>query len=158
MALEIERKFLVIDDSYKQAAGSYVDIIQAYLSISPEATVRVRVKGNRGFITVKGITTGCSRSEWEYEIDASDARQMAALAPGNMIEKRRWFVEFEGYTWEVDEFHGRLESLTIAEVELKSEKESPALPPFVGREVTGDMRYYNSMLSRQTAPPPCSSR
>lgn len=158
MALEIERKFLVKDNSYKELAKARVDMMQAYLSTIPEATVRVRVAGDCGFITVKGVTTGCERQEWEYEIPVSDAREMASLAPETMIEKTRWIVDRQGYTWEIDEFRGRLSGLTVAEVELKNESEEPPLPSFVGREVTGDVRYYNSSLACCATPPPCSSR
>lgn len=157
MATEIERKFLVTDQSFKQMARSSVEIIQGYLSTDARATVRVRIKGDRGYITVKGLTSGCRRSEWEYEIDSADAREMAGLCRDRIIEKRRWLVDYEGYTWEVDEFFGRHAGLIIAEVEMQSENERPALPPFVGEEVTGDPRYYNSTLCGQRRDS-CSSR
>lgn len=146
MAKEIERKFLVTGDSYKSLATSSHTIMQAYLSTTHDATVRLRVIDSRGFITVKGITNGCTRDEWEYGIPADDARAMAVLPGVKTLEKTRWLVPWEGFTWEVDEFHGRLEGLVIAEVEMPSEDCDPPLPPFVGAEVTGDPAYYNSNL------------
>lgn len=131
--------------------------MQGYLSTNPEATVRVRIKGDSGYLTVKGITTGCTRNEWEYEIDPHEAREMLSICKGPMIHKRRWLVDFEGYTWEVDEFFGRLEGLIIAEIEIHSEDDCPARPPFLGEEVTEDPRYYNSNLIFQPCAP-CSSR
>ncbi len=147
MATEIERKFLVNDRSYRYMATESREIAQAYLSADVDATVRVRRAGDRGFITVKGRSRGASRGEWEYEIPLRDAMEMAALKGGWSIEKTRYIVPYAGHTWEVDEFHGRHEGLVVAEVELGSEHEAVELPPFAGREVTGDAAYYNSTLA-----------
>lgn len=148
MAKEIERKFLVVSEGYREMASERRDMRQAYLSAAPRPTVRVRVCGSRGWITVKGLNHGAERDEWEYEIPASDADDMASsLAGGWAIEKTRWIVPFGGWIWEVDEFHGRLEGLVVAEVEMTSADCRPPLPPFIGREVTGDPRYYNSSLT-----------
>lgn len=146
MAKEIERKFLVTDNSYKAMAVKSVHIIQGYLSRSREATVRVRIKDDHAFLTIKGITEGISRNEWEYEIPMADAREMLANCEGTVIDKMRYIVPFEGFTWEVDEFGGKLAPLCIAEVELPSADASPILPPFVGADVSGNPAYYNSNL------------
>ena len=149
MAKEIERKFLVMDKSFTKMANSVSLIKQAYISTNPDSTVRVRIRGEQGFITVKGRNQGAVRNEWEYPIPAADAEEMAAaLAGGWSIEKERHLVDFEGFTWEVDEFHGRHEGLIVAEVEMPSANCQPALPPFIGEEVTGDPRYYNSTLAQ----------
>lgn len=149
MAKEIERKYLVNDDSYKVMAVKAVAIKQSYLNRDPQCTVRVRIKGNQGFLTVKGITVGATRDEWEYPIPASDAEEMAErLTGGWRIDKTRYIVEYGGFIWEVDEFHGRHDGLVVAEVELPSEHTAVKLPPFVGQEVTGDSRYYNSTLAK----------
>ena len=147
MAKEIERKFLVKDSSYRHMATSSSHIEQGYLSRDPEATVRVRVRDDRAFLTVKGRNHGMVRDEWEYPVPAADAEAMARLAPSTVIEKRRHIVPYGGLTWEVDEFIGRLAGLTVAEVELPSADVVVELPPFVGREVTGDAAYYNSNLA-----------
>ena len=151
MAKEIERKFLVVSDSYKPLAVRCYEISQGYLSSDPQATVRVRIKGDRGFLTVKGITVGAERDEWEYEIPVDDARQMLALCGTRVLSKTRWIIpaEVEGSddaAWEVDQFHGALEGLTVAEIELPSADLNVSLPTFIGSEVTGDVRYYNSSL------------
>ena len=147
MAKEIERKFLVTDDSYRPMATYRRDIAQGYLSMRREATVRVRIADGQGYLTVKGITSGATRDEWEYSIPAADARAMMTICEGTVIDKTRYIVPFKGLTWEVDEFHGTYEGLTVAEVELPSENEQIALPPFIGREVTGDPQYYNSVMA-----------
>lgn len=148
MGREIERKFLVINDDYVSMSNDRVHIMQGYLSVRKEATVRVRLWNDSGFITVKGSNRGAVRSEWEYPVPASDARDMLErLADGGIIDKTRYIVPFGNHTWEVDRFHGRLEGLVLAEVELDSEYESVELPSFVGEEVTADPRYYNSNLS-----------
>ncbi len=146
MALEIERKFLVNGDSYKNIATDCVEISQFYLSLDPQRTVRVRIKGNKGFLTVKGINNGCVRSEWEYEIPVEEARQMMQICSAG-LSKRRWIVPYQGFTWEVDEFTGRHEGLVVAEVELPSDDSVFPLPPFIDREVTGNPAYYNSSLT-----------
>lgn len=146
MAVEIERKFLVNGDDYKKIATNHVEISQFYLSLDPERTVRVRVRGDRGYITVKGVNRGCVRKEWEYEVPVEEAREMMQLCTAG-ISKRRWIVPYGGLIWEVDEFSGRHQGLVVAEVELPSADTVISLPPFVGREVTGDPAYYNSTLT-----------
>lgn len=147
MAKEIERKYLVTDTSYRQMAVCERYIVQAYLNRDPKATVRVRICGDSAWLTVKGKNNGAVRDEWEYPIPVDDARAMIArCADGRIIEKRRYVVPFDGRQWEVDEFAGDLEGLTVAEIELPDASATFDLPPFVGEEVTGDPRYYNSSL------------
>ena len=147
MAKEIERKFLVIDKSYREMSVTGRSIVQAYLNRDPKATVRVRITDDKAFLTIKGKNDGATRDEWEYPIPVSDARDMIArCASGRIIEKKRFVVPFEGDDWEIDEFGGELEGLTVAEIELPAEDTEFSLPPFVGDEVTGDPRYYNSSL------------
>lgn len=147
MAQEIERKFLVAGD-FKQAAGNAVRITQGYLSSVPERIVRVRVKGEKGFITVKGIgnDTGASRFEWEKEIPVEDVRDLLKICEPGVIDKTRYLVDCDGHTFEVDEFYGDNEGLVVAEVELGDEDEAFTRPSWLGEEVTGDKKYYNSML------------
>ena len=148
MGKEIERKFLVTDsDAVKTLARDSVRISQGYLSVDPERTVRVRLRGNQGFLTIKGITRGASRAEYEYEIPAADACELLGLCVGEIIDKTRYLVDFDGHTWEVDEFHSP-RSLWVAEAELQSESEELILPPWVGREVTGNPDYYNSSIAK----------
>lgn len=146
MAKEIERKFLVLNDVYKTLAIRHHDIRQGYLSRNPQATVRIRILDDKAFITVKGKNVGSVRSEWEYEVPAADATEMLELCEGSVIQKTRWIVDFGGHSWEIDEFHGDRTGLTVAEVELDSPDEEVPVPSFVGEEVTGDIRYYNSNL------------
>jgi len=146
MATEIEHKFLVTDDSYRLAACKTSEIVQGFLSRDPLRTVRVRLRDDKGFITVKGKGDGAAHPEFEYEIPASDARQLLSLCEPPVIVKTRYIVNHEGNQWEVDEFHGDLEGLVIAELEVPSEDYRFARPAFVGQEVTGDPRYYNSQL------------
>lgn len=148
MSVEIERKFLVINDDYKRMATSSHRIVQGYLSADPQATVRVRTLDSQAFVTIKSKTVGCSRGEWEYSVPLADAEEMLALCRSK-IEKTRWMIPFAGYTWEVDEFAGRLTGLTLAEIELPSEDAAFAQPSFVGAEVTGDPQYYNSNLAQR---------
>lgn len=145
---EIERKFLVSGDSYRRMAVSVAEIRQGYVSARPGGTVRVRIRDNSAWLTVKGPNHGATRDEWEYPVPVSDALEMLdRVTEGIVIVKRRYIVIFKGHTWEVDEFSGAHEGLVLAEVELESAGEAVALPPFVGEEVTGDARYYNSTLS-----------
>lgn len=147
MAKEIERKFLVTSETYKEMASNATNIKQAYLNRNPDATVRVRVRNGRAWLTVKGRNRGMVRDEWEYEIPSEDAEAMIErCAQGTVIDKTRFLVPFGGFTWEVDEFHGVHDGLTVAEIELPSPDTEFSLPPFVGEEVTGDPRYYNSNL------------
>lgn len=145
MGKEIERKFLVADQSYRELSDSHLSIAQAYLSVNPDSTVRVRIAGTKGFITVKTRNIGAVRNEWEYQIPVEDAKEMifaAAVSP--VIEKTRYRVG----RWEVDEFHGCLEGLTVAEIELEDENEPFDKPIFIGAEVTHDKRYFNSVLAK----------
>lgn len=144
---EIERKFRVDSADYKSMAVSESHIAQWYLSSDKERTVRVRIRDDKAYLTIKGLTQGVSRDEFEYEIPLSDAQSMKEMAEGIVIEKTRWIVYFAGKRWEVDEFHGELQGLTVAEIELRSETEEFQLPPFVGIEVSADPRYYNSVLA-----------
>lgn len=146
MAKEIERKFLVAGD-YKQAAVSSSHIVQGYIGRTPSLTFRIRLRDERGYLTVKGRTdeAGMSRDEWEYEIPAADARELLSHSDGS-IEKRRYMVPAGRHTFEVDEFFGANEGLTMAEVELSSPDEAFERPAWLGDEVTGDKRYYNSQL------------
>ncbi|MBM3907251.1 MAG: CYTH domain-containing protein [Gemmatimonadetes bacterium] len=150
MAQEIERKFLV-SGSFREHAQKSTRIVQGYLSSVPERTVRVRIKGDKGFITVKGIgnASGASRFEWEREIPAAEADQMLAICEPGVIDKVRHLVSVGAHTYEVDEFHGDNEGLVLAEIELSAEGEAFQKPSWLGAEVTGDTRYYNSMLMKQ---------
>lgn len=147
MGKEIERKFLVVDNSFLECAESFEEICQGYLSTTPESTVRVRIKGNKAFITVKSKTIGITRGEWEYEIPVNEARELLSLCSGS-IEKTRYYCG----RWEIDIFHGKLSGLILAEIELNSENEAIKLPSFIDREVTNDKRYFNSVLSEQGLP------
>jgi len=149
MAQEIERKFLV-DGDFKSEAFKETRITQGYLSSVPERTVRVRVKGEKGFITIKGIgdETGASRYEWEKEIPVEEVRELLKICEPGVIDKTRYLVKHGDHTYEVDEFYGDNEGLVIAEVELQSADESFEKPEWLGEEVTGDVRYYNSMLMK----------
>ncbi len=147
MAKEIERKFLVKNSSFLELSASRQDIRQGYISRRPEGTVRVRICGDRAILTIKGRNDGAVRDEWEYPVPVEDAVLMLErCAEGTVIEKTRHIVPFGGFRWEVDVFHGAHEGLVVAEVELPSPDAAVPLPPFVGREVTGDPRYYNSNL------------
>ena len=147
MGTEIERKFLVTDLSVVDGLSGSI-IRQGYLSLDPERTVRIRRKGARGVITIKGASFGASRSEWEYEIPPTDADAMLALCEGPVLDKTRYEIEVAGRTWEVDVFAGANEGLVMAEVELESEDAVVELPSWAGLEVTDDQRYYNANLSR----------
>lgn len=148
MGTEIERKFLVKGSGYKSLATNKKEIAQGYLSINPDSTVRVRIADEQGFITIKSRNHGAVRGEWEYPIPVNDAKELLnELCAGMSIIKTRYIVPFNGLIWEIDVFHGHLEGLIVAEVELPS-VDTPVepLPDFIGKEVTGDCRYYNSNL------------
>ncbi len=149
MAQEIERKFLVSGE-FKSLASRQTRIVQGYLNSVPERTVRVRIKGDKGYLTIKGIgnASGASRFEWEKEISLQEAEQLLAICEPGVIDKIRYLVPSGHHTFEVDEFFGENEGLTVAEVELNSEDEAFVKPAFIGEEVTGDSRYYNSMLMK----------
>lgn len=146
MAFEIEHKFLVINDSYKQMSIGKVDICQGYLNRNPDRTVRVRTMGDKGFLTVKSRNHGAKRLEFEYEIPVEDAREILKLAEPGLVEKTRYMIPFDGLLWEVDEFHGSLNGVTVAEVELPEVSVAYEKPPFIGEDITGNPQYYNSNL------------
>ncbi len=148
MGKEIERKFLLQGTDWQTTDGTMYR--QGYLNSEKERVVRVRTIGEKGFVTIKGITVGATRLEYEYEIPAKDANEMLDdLCEQPLIEKKRYIVENAGLTWEVDQFFGANEGLTVAEVELTSEDQVIEKPSWVGDEVTGDPRYYNSNLIKE---------
>lgn len=148
MAKEIERKFLVSGEFRQDSPESY-RIMQGYFCSDPDRTVRVRVRGDKGFLTIKGRGSedGLSRYEWEKEIPVTEAAELMALCGSGVIDKTRYLVPFGKHTYEVDVFHGANEGLVLAEIELSDEHEAFEKPSWLGEEVTGDVRYYNSMLS-----------
>ena len=147
--VEIERKFLVNSENFKKEALRKNHIAQGYLNSNPERTVRVRIKGEVGFLTIKGKgnETGMTRFEWETEITLAEAKNLIQLCENGVIDKIRHEVEIGNHTYEVDEFFGDNEGLVIAEIELKSEDEPFEKPNWLGQEVTNDERYYNAYLS-----------
>jgi len=146
MPKEIERKFLVRSDAYR-TLGTAEHLCQGFLSTAKERVVRVRISGDKAFITIKGISAGATRAEFEYEIPVSDAHVLLDnLCEKPLVEKMRFSVPFKGYTWVVDEFYGENEGLVIAEIELPSEDAPFEMPEWIGEEVTYDPRYYNSNL------------
>jgi adenylate cyclase len=149
MAQEVERKFLVKGE-FKSFSSKSTRITQGYLCSVPERTVRVRVKGDRGFITVKGIggASGTSRFEWEKEIPVEEVTQLLEICEPGVIDKTRYNVKSGNHIFEVDEFYGENQGLVVAEVELSIETESFEKPAWLGEEVTGDVKYYNSMLMK----------
>ncbi len=150
MAQEIERKFLVKSDAFKKQASKETRITQGYLSSIPERTVRVRVKGTKGFITIKGIgsASGASRYEWEKEIPVEEVNELLKICEPGVIDKTRYEVKAGPFKFEVDEFYGENQGLTVAEIELNSEEDGFEKPEWLGEEVTGDVKYYNSMLMK----------
>ena len=153
--IEIERKFLVTNDSYKQLSTSHYTIQQGYISKDPDRTVRVRIKtladgSATAYITIKSKPNevGFSRFEWEKEIDVADAKELIQLCLPGVIEKTRWLIpcSHDNLTWEIDEFHGRLEGRVIAELELQHEHQTFIKPDFIGQEVTGMPQYYNANM------------
>ena len=144
MGVEIERKFLVCGE-YRSQAREASDIVQGYLNMDKDRTVRVRVRDDKGYMTVKGPTNGVSRYEWEKEIPRDEAAGLLTLCPA-VIDKTRHLVDYGGHTFEVDEFHGDNAGLTVAEIELSSEDEQFEKPSWLGEEVSHDRRYYNSQL------------
>lgn len=146
MGVEIERKFLVRNDDWKNAVTKRVACKQGYMISDKNKTVRVRIMGDKGFLTIKGATDGISRMEFEYEIDLPDARYMLMLCD-RMIEKTRCYIEHGGLTWELDVFEGANAGLVMAELELESEDQHYERPAWAGEEVTGDVRYYNAYLA-----------
>jgi adenylate cyclase len=148
--IEIERKFLVRNDSFKKEAFAKNYIAQGYLSSVPERTVRVRIKSEKGFLTIKGASndSGLSRFEWEKEIPISEAKSLLLLCEKGVIDKTRFEIKKGNHVFEVDEFYNDNEGLIIAEIELDSENDTFEIPDWLGKEVTGDIRYYNAYLSK----------
>ena len=148
--IEIERKFLVLEENYKKEAQKSTRITQGYLSTDPERTVRVRTKGDKGFLTIKGKSndSGTTRIEVEEEIAFAKAQMLLKICLPGIIDKTRYEIPAGKHIWEVDAFYGENEGLTLAEIELNSENETFAKPTWIGTEVTGDKKYYNSQLSQ----------
>jgi CYTH domain-containing protein len=148
--MEIERKYLVTSDSYKQMAVARYHICQGYISREKTGTVRIRITDNKAYLTIKGKPSAghFARYEWEKEIDVQEAQELMQLCQGTIIDKTRWIIPAaeEGLKWEVDEFHGKHEGLTLAEIELTSEEQQVEKPSFVGEDVTSDPRYYNANM------------
>ena len=148
--IEIERKFLVKSDDYKSVASTKTRIVQGFLNTDPSRTVRVRIKGDLGFITVKGKSneTGTSRFEWEKEISVEEAESLLKLCEKGILNKTRYEITIGNHVYEVDEFYDDNEGLTVAEIELNDENESFQKPAWLGIEVTGKVKYYNSQISK----------
>ena len=147
MGVEIERKFLVVDDSWREASPPGVRYRQGYLTTDPGSSVRVRVSGDRAWLNIKSATVGVTRREYEYEIPGADAHAiLEELCVKPLIEKTRFVVEHDGRTWEIDVFEGDNAGLVVAEVELESEDEEITLPAWAGEDVSHDVRYYNQRL------------
>ena len=153
MAREIERKFIVDSDDWRTAVETSKTIVQAYLAIDGETSVRVRVSDDgRALLTVKLGVSDMTRDEFEYPVPIADARAMVAASRGRLIEKTRHIVSVEGFVWEVDVFAGALDGLVVAEVEMASEEDDPPLPAWLGREVTGDPAWTNAVLATDGRP------
>lgn len=151
MAVEIERKFLVKDDSFKKMCHSFSRIKQGYICSERGRTVRVRIRDDKGYLTIKGasLDNGLSRYEWEKQIPLNEAEELMNLCLPGVVDKTRFLVEYENHIFEVDEFYGENEGLVVAEIELQDVEESFSKPGFIGKEVTGDVRYYNSFLMKK---------
>jgi len=149
MGQEIERKFLVAGDGWRQDADAGTVMEQGYLSTAPERTIRVRRAGDRAWLTIKGRAAGATRAEFEYPIPAADAGQLLAMCEPGIIAKTRHRVAYAGRLWEVDVFAGENAPLVLAEVELEAADAAVALPPWAGEEVTEDHRYQNASLARE---------
>ena len=148
--LEIERKFLVNSDAFLKQFKVKYRIIQGYLSSVPERTVRIRIKEGKGFITIKGKSneSGLTRMEWEKEIDVNEAQSLLQICERGVIDKTRYEIEFKNHIIEVDVFEGENKGLIMAEMELKTESEAFEKPDWLGKEVTGDKKYYNAYLNK----------
>lgn len=148
--IEIERKFLVTSDAFLKQFKTQNRIVQGYLSSVPKRTVRIRIKGEKGFITIKGKTneSGLSRMEWEKEINVKEAEQLLQICESGVIDKIRYEVQLGNHVIEVDVFEGANKGLIVAEIELQSENEFFEKPDWLGKEVTGDVKYYNAYLSK----------
>ena len=150
MSVEIERKFLVKNNDFKSKSYAQKSIKQGYLNSDKNRTVRVRIADEKAFMTIKGKSnaTGTTRFEWEKEIDKTEAESLLLLCEPSIIDKTRYLVKVGNHTFEVDEFYGDNQGLTVAEVELNSETETFTKPSWLGKEVTGDVKYYNSSISK----------
>ena len=147
MGIEIERKFLVIEDSWREAASAGMRYRQGYLSTDAGCSVRVRVSGDRAWLNIKSATVGVTRYEFEYEIPLADADALLDdLCVKPLIEKTRFIVEYDGHAWEIDVFEGDNAGLVVAEIELESAGEEVTLPAWAGKDVSHDVRYYNQRL------------
>ncbi len=146
MAKEIERKYLLKNDKWQKVAGDGIVLKQGYLNTNPERTVRVRLVGQTGFLTIKSKNTGITRNEFEYEIPYTDTLELLKLCEPPLIEKTRYIIKRDGLTWEIDLFSGENQGLVIAEVELSYEDQNIIIPDWLGKEVSDDPRYYNSNL------------
>ena len=149
MGKEIERKFLVTNDTWKELSVDSHEIVQAYLSHRKEAIVRLRCMDNNAFITIKGLTSDIERNEWEYSISYDDAIEMieSGMCEGEILYKTRHIVTYRNKTWEIDVFKGNLSGLILAEIELDNKNEIIDMPPFIGEEVSNNPAYFNSNLS-----------
>ena len=148
--IEIERKFLVISEDFKKEASKTYHIKQGFLNTDPIRTVRIRITDEKAFITVKGLSSndGLTRFEWEHEIDSTEAKELLLLCEDNIIDKKRYCVELNHHTFEIDVFEGANKGLIMAEVELKTTEEKFEKPKWLGEEVTGNIKYYNSYLAK----------
>ena len=146
MGVEIERKFLLKNEAWRAVVSKKTAIKQGYLNSHKERTVRVRIYGNQGILTIKCKTQQMTRPEFEYEIPVTEALELIKLCEQPIIEKTRFEVAINGKTWEIDEFYGQNKGLIVAEIELSSETETVVMPDWIGAEVTQDIRYYNSSL------------
>lgn len=146
MAIEIERKFLLLNSDWRKAVYDQKKIFQGYLSSNPERTVRVRVSDQKGIITIKGKSQGNSRAEYEYNIPLTDADELIKLCENPIISKTRYLVKIEEKVWEIDEFSGENQGLIVAEVELQSETERITFPSWIGKEVSSEKRFFNASL------------
>lgn len=147
MSKEIERKFLVKEQTFKKQSSQKQEIRQGYLSADKTKVVRIRTLDNKGFLTIKGKGAGITRSEFEYEIPKKDALEMLHDLCPSLVEKIRYIVPYDDMKWEVDEFFNDNEGLILAEIELENEDQHFSKPSWIGKEVTGDKRYYNAYLS-----------
>lgn len=150
MSLEIERKFLVKNNDFKKVFYQKKKVKQGYLNSDKSRTVRIRIADDKGFITIKGASnlSGTTRFEWEKEIDVLEAEQLLLLCEPSIIDKTRFYIKSENHIFEVDEFYGDNQGLIVAEIELNSENESYEKPSWLGKEVTGNVKYYNASLSK----------
>ncbi|MEZ7901279.1 MAG: CYTH domain-containing protein [Flavobacteriales bacterium] len=146
MAIEIERKYLLKNDSWKKEVSSKNKIVQGYLNSNPERTVRIRITKNKGFLTIKSKNEGSFRKEFEYEIPLQDAEELVLLCEKPIIEKTRHLVHQGNHIWEIDIFEGENKGLEVAEIELSQENETFLIPSWLGKEVTEKTKYYNSQL------------